>query len=620
MTEDAHDAPVSNAHPLAADVQHVVSLPGVYLMRDDSGTIIYVGKARNLKKRLQSYFQANRPHDPKTTMLLSKVASVETISTRTEKEAFILESNLIKRHRPRYNVILKDDKRYPSLKLNIGERYPYLTVVRKIADDGALYFGPYASAGAVRQTIKFINKTFKLCKCRCEPLKKRSRPCLNYQMGLCMGPCFAEVDSNAYREAVGEVIAFLKGRTPALIRKIEKQMRAAAGDQDFERAAMLRDKMFALQQTLEKQVSVSNDFKDRDAVGIAVDGDLSVVTLLRVRGGFLLGSRHFVFDNVIGSAHEQMDAFLRQYYASSRSIPSEVLVSHLPTEKPLVEEVLSEQKGAKVSLVAPQRGDKEKLVRMALQNAAQALEEQRRQRDGQLDLLERLEKKLQLKRLPKRIECFDNSNLGGTEPVSAMVVFENGATLTSAYRRYKLDSSGKPDDYAFMAEVLRRRYEKEDARTPYPDLLLVDGGKGQLNVAMAILMDLDLVGTFDVAGIAKKNPYAGEHQDKIYLPGRANPVQFGRDQDLLLFLQRVRDEAHRFVIGFQRQRRKGRAMNSLLDGIRGIGPARKAQLLKHFGSLSRIAAAPLDELTAQPGITESLARTIKAALSDIGEV
>ncbi|RJQ87946.1 MAG: excinuclease ABC subunit UvrC [Desulfobacteraceae bacterium] len=614
MIEDTQDSLFSDAHPLAKDVPHVVPLPGVYLMRDNTGTIIYVGKARNLRKRLQSYFQVNRPHDPKTSMLLSRAASFETITTHTEKEAFILESNLIKRHRPRYNVNLKDDKRYPSLRLNIAAPYPNLSIVRKPAKDGALYFGPYASAGAVRQTLKFINKTFKLCKCRCEPLKKRARPCLNYQMGLCMGPCFSEVDREAYKEAVHEVIAFLRGRTPALIRKIEKQMAAAAQTQNFERAAMLRDKMFALRQTLEKQVSVTTDFKDRDVVGIAVENELSVVTLLRVRGGFLLGSRHFVFENAMGSEPEQIDAFLRQYYTASPSIPREVIASHLPADKNLVEEVLSEQKGAKVTLAAPQRGDKEKLVRMALQNARQALEEQFRQKDSSLDLLQRLQKQLRLQRLPRRIECFDNSNLGATEPVAGMVVFENGLAQPSAFRRYKLKPSSKPDDYAYMAEVLRRRYEKEDALKPHPDLLLVDGGKGQLNVAMAILTDLNLTGAFDVAGIAKKNPYAGEHQDKIYLPARANPVQFSREQDLLLFLQRIRDEAHRFAVGFQRKRRQGRAMHSLLDGINGIGPKRKAQLLKHFGSLARIGSASLEELTSQPGISESLARSIKEAL------
>jgi excinuclease ABC subunit C len=603
------------ATPFTEEVRHVVSLPGVYLMRDKEGGILYVGKARNLKKRLQSYFQANRPHDPKTALMLSKVASFDTLSTHTEKEAFILESNLIKRHRPRYNVNLKDDKRYPSLKLNINDPYPTLTIVRKIGSDGALYFGPYASSGAVRQTIKFINKTFKLCKCRCETFKKRTRPCLNFQMGLCMGPCFMDIDPGLYREVVKEVVAFLRGRTPALIRKIKKQMLEAAQNQAYERAAMLRDKLFALEQTLEKQVSVTADHKDRDVVGITIEDDLSVITLLRIRGGYLLGSRHFSFENAVGSEQDQIDAFLRQYYESAPHVPKEVVVSHLPVDKDLVEELLSDQKNAKVTITAPQRGDKEKLVQMAVQNAHQALKEKRRLIDSQLDLLERLQKRLHLKRLPQRIECFDNSSLGGTEPVSGMVVFAHGAPQPSGYRRYKLVSSQKSDDYAYMAEVLRRRFSKVDDHNPLPDLLLVDGGKGQLNVAIAILLDLDLIEAFDVAGIAKKDPFVGEHQDKIYLMGRANPVQFGRDQDLLLFLQRIRDEAHRWAITFQRKRRHGNTLHSLLDEIDGVGPARKTQLLKYYGSLNNIAAASLTELQSQPGISERLAKTIKAALS-----
>ncbi|MBI5062988.1 MAG: excinuclease ABC subunit UvrC, partial [Desulfatitalea sp.] len=354
MENTVNDTP-NSAETLAEQLAHVASLPGVYLMRDDRGTIIYVGKARNLKKRLQSYFQANRPHDPKTTLLLTKVAAFETILTHTEKEALILESNLIKRHRPRFNVVLKDDKRYPSLRLNVTETYPNLTIVRKPQNDGALYFGPYASAGAVRQSIKFINKTFKLCKCRCERLKKRTRPCLNYQMGLCMGPCFQEIDPKAYREVVKEVVAFLRGRTPDLIRKIKKQMIGAAENQRFEQAALLRDKMFALERTLERQVSVTNDFSDRDVVGIVLEEDVSVVTLLRVRGGFLLGSRHFVFEETLGSVEEQMGAFVKQYYAQVHLVPKEVLVSHMPADQPLLEELLQEKRGARSALVAPQR-------------------------------------------------------------------------------------------------------------------------------------------------------------------------------------------------------------------------------------------------------------------------
>lgn len=603
------------AEDLLRAVRNVSQNPGVYLMQDLQGTILYVGKARNLKKRLQSYFQKNRPHDPKTTLLLSKVVSFRTILTNTEKEALILESNLIKRHRPRYNVVLKDDKRYPSLRLDTNKPYPSLTVVRKITNDGALYFGPYASAGAVRQTLKFINKTFKLCKCRCDRFRKRERPCLNFQMGLCMGPCFMEVAPERYKEAVKEVIAFLRGRTPELIRRIKKQMQAAAERQDFEQAAMLRDKMFALEKTLERQVSVSADRRDRDALGVVVADDLTAFALLRVRGGFLMGGRQFIFENAVGNEHDQLGAFLKQYYASDQVVPGEVVLSHTPIDDDLIEMMLADRRGAKVALTVPQRGDKQKLVHMAVENARQALNEGRIHREAQMALLAGLEKRLHLRRLPRRIECFDNSHLGGTEPVSGMVVFEHGKPQPNAYRRYKITAESESDDYAYMAEVIKRRYRKIDDDNPCPDLLLVDGGKGQLNVVLAILNELDLSQKFDVAAIAKKDERLGEKNDKIYLAGRTNPVQFGKDLDLLLFLQRVRDETHRWVITFQRKRRGSRALHSELDNIKGVGPKRKSMLLNHFGSLEKLRSASLETLSALPGITEEMAHLIKNSLS-----
>ena len=602
---------------LTEQVTHVSTDPGVYIMRDPQGKVLYVGKARNLKKRLQSYFQRHRPHDPKTRLLLGKVSDFETIITHTENEALILESNLIKRHRPRYNVVLKDDKRYPSLRLDITEKYPNLSIVRKIKDDGAIYFGPYGSAGAVRQALKFINKTFKLCKCRCEQQKKRTRPCLNYQMGLCMGPCVLEVAPEAYQEAVKEVVAFLRGRTPALIRRLKKQMLAAAANQAFEKAAALRDKMFALEKTLEKQVSVTADHKDRDVFALVEEQQLSAIALLRVRGGFLLGGRNFAFEEAIGTPEEQMGSFLGQYYQTATSVPREILVSHLPMEKDWVEKRLSHSRGGRVIVSAPQRGDKEKLVQMAFQNAGQALIEHRQLKDTRFELLEALGRCMHLKRLPRRIECFDNSNLFGSDPVAAMVVFENGKPLPSAYRRYKIRSGDKPDDYAHMAEVIRRRFEKGEASRPWPDLLLVDGGKGQIGAAQAVLMQLGLADAFDLAGIAKKDPAAGQTQDKIYLPGRTNAVQFGRDQEALLLLQHVRDEAHRCAVTFQRRRRQTSAMQSMLDGIQGVGSKRKALLLKRFGGIEQIRAASLEELQSVEGISMKVAESIKKYLNQV---
>ena len=317
----AGDSQTEDTSALGRQLEHISTAPGVYLFKDRQGTILYVGKARDLRKRVRSYFQAGRPHDPKTRVLLTKVVSLETIITHTEQEALILESNLIKRHRPRYNVVLKDDKRYPSLRLDLSQPFPNLNIVRKIKNDGALYFGPYASSSAVRQTLKFIYKTFKLRKCRNQTFNHRTRPCLNYQMGLCLGPCSTDVDPKVYRAVVDEVIAFLRGRTPSLINQVKGQMRAAAESEEYERAASLRDKMFALEKTVEKQVSVVSDFKDRDVIALVMGPDSTSVVLLRVRGGFLLGSRSFGFESAIGPAEHQMSAFLRQLYLLHREVP-----------------------------------------------------------------------------------------------------------------------------------------------------------------------------------------------------------------------------------------------------------------------------------------------------------
>jgi excinuclease ABC subunit C len=600
---------------LNRQLDRIPTQPGVYLFKDRHGKIIYVGKARHLKKRVRSYFQAGRPHDPKTRVLITRVAALDTIITHTEKEALILESNLIKRHRPRYNVVLKDDKRYPSLRLDLTQDFPKLNIVRKIRNDGALYFGPFASSGAVRQTLKFIYKTFKLRRCRNQTFHNRTRPCLNYQMGLCLGPCSMAVDPAVYRAVVDEVVAFLRGRTPALIGKIKAQMKSAADNQEFERAAGLRDKMFALEKTLEKQVSVTSDFKDRDVVAMVGGDDITAVALLRVRGGFLLGSRQFDFEWAIGSGERKMSLFLRQFYAEQQEIPPQILVNHLPDDLQIIVSGLSRQRGARVSIGMPRRGEKSTLLKMAVQNAQKALQECSDRRHGNVELLRRLQKRLGMLQSPQRIECFDNSNLAGTDPVSAMVVFEQGAPSPSGYRHYRLKTGVAGDDYAYMFEVLHRRLGKGPESYPLPDLLLVDGGKGQLNVAMSVLEFLGLKDRFVVAGIATKNEAQGEKTDKIFLPGRANPLQFGKDADLLLFLQRVRDEAHRSAVGYQRKTRGKQSLASCLDDLPGVGPKRKTSLLRHFGSIDKIRMATVEELSKVPGISTAIARTIHGALS-----
>jgi len=590
--------------------------PGVYLMKDAEGKVIYVGKAKNLKKRLSSYFKQSgqkefRQTDLKTRVLVKKVLSFDTIITRTEKEALILESNLIKQYRPRYNVILKDDKRYPSLRLDIKSQYPSLNIVRKIEKNGAQYFGPFSSSQAVRQTLKIIHKTFKLRKCKTKNFKQRSRPCLNYQIGACLAPCCLNVDNKTYNEIVKEVILFLKGRTPELIKKIKKQMTSAARDHDYERAAVLRDKIFALEKILEKQVAVTTDFKDRDVIAIADSPEISLIALLFVRGGYLVGKMHFSFTKTISTKAEMVSAFIRQYYEKTHFIPQEVLVP-IPLEDTCVlEDWLTAINQKKVRILYPIRGEKTQLVKMAANNAQNSLKDLTASTDAAIDISVRLQKRLRMDKMPERIECFDNSNISGTEPVAGMVVFENGKPNKSLYRKYKIKTVDKQNDYAYMAEILTRRYGKGEKSKPYPDLLVVDGGKGHLNIAVSIIKKFKLEKNFEIIGIAKKDAARGETNDKVYQPGRANPVNFGREGDLLLFLQKIRDEAHRFAIFFHRKRRDKKSIHSVFDTVSGIGKKRKEILLKHFGSIDRISKATLEELISLPGIDRKIAEEIK---------
>ena len=589
--------------------------PGVYLMKDASGKVIYVGKARNLKKRLNSYF--NRPDhtDPKTAVLVKKIASIETIITATENEALILESTLIKKHRPRYNVILKDDKRYPSLRMVTTSPYPNLTVVRKISRDGALYFGPYTSPSAVYQTLKIINKTFKLRKCKDRMFKVRKRPCLNYQIGSCLGPCCHKVDPDRYQEMVREVVLFLRGRTPDLVTKLKQDMNIAALARQYELAAEIRDKLFAIEKTLEKQIVVMTDFLDRDVIGFARSPADSIVTILFVRAGHLVGSRNFHFSETLASDAELIGSFIQQFYEQTIHIPDEILVSTAFDEMGVIREWLTDLKKIKVDLILPLRGPKAHLIHMAEQNAGNELKNLIEDRLSDQTMLLRLQKQLSLARLPVRIECFDNSNISGTQPVSGMVVFEQTRPKKSDYRKYRIKTVSEPDDYATMAEVLKRRYGKDGDSALLPDLLMVDGGKGQLGIAVSVLDELNLSGRFDVIGIAKKDDMKGETQDKIYKPGRLNPVNLDRDGNLLLFLQRIRDEAHRFVITYHRSRRGAAAIRSVLDTIAGVGPKRKQALLKHYGSIKAIRAVSLDELSQALGMNRKIAEMIQSRLS-----
>jgi excinuclease ABC subunit C len=602
---------------ITAALANLPASPGVYLMKAADGTILYVGKASLLNKRVPSYFNAIERHDPKTAALVGRIAAIETILTATEKEALILEANLIKRHRPRYNVNLKDDKRYPVLRIDLNEPFPHIVLTRKIKKDGALYFGPYSSSQAVRATLKVIDKTFKLRKCSTPVFNRRTRPCLNHQIGTCLGPCCLPIDRSAYDEIVKEVILFLKGRTSELVQKTAHEMYAASEALAFERAALLRDKLQALERTLEQQVMVMADLGDRDVVVVAQAYGNAVITQLAVRSGVLMDTRHFHVSETLATKTEVLTSFIRQFYGRAPHIPPEILISETPEDEEiaLIQEELAERRGRGVRLHHPQRGEKVRPLKMALANAHKELAAYADRLAAQTDFLERLQKRLQLAHPPRRIECFDNSHLMGSWPVSAMVVFMDGKPAKAEYRRYKLSLRPEPDDYAQMAEVMARRYRNAAAGDPLPDLLLIDGGKGQLNVVLAVLEDLGIGDRMAVAAIAKKDAAKGETQDKIFKAGRQNPIIFGRETDLLLFLERIRDEAHRFVIRFHRQRRNRKSLHSILDAVPGVGPKRKAMLMKHFGGVKKIRAAALSELSGLPGINATLAQQILAHLN-----
>ena len=587
--------------------------PGVYLLKNESNAIIYIGKARDLRKRLAAYFKNSGYNDMKTGVLVHKIYDFDTIITGNEKEALILESNLIKRYRPRYNVVLKDDKRYPSLRLDLKEKYPGFSIVRKIGEDDAAYFGPFASAHAVRETLKTINKTFKLRKCRAKDFKTRTRPCLHCQMEGCLAPCCLDVDPQTYREQVNEAVMFLSGRTTDLIAKIKAQMDIASRAQEFERAARLRDKMFSLQRTIEKQIAVTTDFKDRDVFAIVRSDGHALITVFNVIGGFLKGTRHFSFEEILSTDEEAMGTFIRQYYEKTVSVPKEILVSINMPDRPLIEAWFRSLKGKSIKILTPKRGEKAKLLAMATRNAEKELQEFLAARTAEMQLLARLQKKLKLPAIPKRIECFDNSNISGTEPVAGMVVFENGKANKSAYRKFKIQGVPTHDDYAYLSEVLSRRLGKSNSGQepePFPDLMMVDGGRGQLNIALAVIKELSLEGQFEIIAIAKKDEKKGEAQDKVFKAQRINPIAFGKDAELLLFLQRIRDEAHRFAISFHRKRRAKTALHSELDAIPGIGKKRKTILLNHFKSVRKIREADIEQLNAVSGINRSAAEAV----------
>jgi excinuclease ABC subunit C len=594
------------------------SSPGVYLMKDATGNILYVGKGKDLRKRVFSYFREKEHQSPKTQVLVSKISDLEFILTGSEKEALILESNLIKRHRPRYNVILRDDKRYLVLRLDPKEEYPRLSLVRRIRKDGAHYFGPYASANAVRQTLKVLHGMFPLRQCSGTKFRQRARPCLNQQMGRCLGLCVGAISPEEYGPVVEQAVLFLKGRTQDLQEKLRQEMERAADRLEFEKAAMYRDRLNAVEKTLEKQLMVSARFRDQDVVGTHEAGDNLGLAVLFVRGGRMVGSRCFVFKKPQSSSSEVMRAFILQYYEQGKPIPEEILISEPLLEQELLAEWLSDIKGKRVGVRLPQRGEGRQLLAMAAHNAANYLRSEMTRATDPMPALDRLRQRLGLESIPHRLECIDISNFRGKFPVGSLVVFRDGEPDKSAYRRYRIKTVDRIDDTAMMAEVLDRRFTDVRKEQVLPDLLVVDGGKAQLNKTLAVLRELELADLVPVVALAKKprttTQAEADATDRLYLPGRKNPLELKKDPPLLFLLSRLRDEAHRFAISYYQKRHRKQTLRSRLDEIRGIGPKRRRDLILHFGSVKRLAKAQVEEISQVPGISHKLADSIYTAL------
>jgi len=592
--------------------------PGVYSFMDPSGRVIYVGKAKNLRKRVLSYFRPKPEPSTKTGRMMTKADGLDFILTSTEQEAFILESNLIKRFMPRYNIILRDDKQYPCLRLDISEPFPRLAIVRKIKKDGALYFGPFSSANSMRSTKRIIDRVFKLRKCKSRRLQQRERPCLNFQMNRCLAPCSHEIPAREYNEIVKQVRLFLEGRNPELIAGLKNDMDEAAAHLNFEVAAGIRDQINALTKTIERQHVVSPRLEDQDVIGLAQNGELHQVVILFIRRGYLTGTRSFLFKDRSALPSEVMEAFLKQYYSREVFMPQRILISEPIKDLISIRAWLCDLAAKNIIIHRPERGEKRKLVAMAMANAENLLVgHQEAQRE---DLMASAKSVLGLNRTPRHIEGLDISNLQGRLAVGTVVSFVEGEPHRQGYRNYRMKMSGGIDDYGMMAEMMERRIVKG----ALPDLFLVDGGKGHLAIVRRVIdrqmplfskdgLTVDSKKVFpvpEVISIAKPDENRQEQRDKIYLPGRKNPLILKTDHPVLLLMMRIRDEAHRRAVTYHRRLRGKNLTRSDLNLIPGIGKKRKRQLLMSFKDIETISKATIEDLKQVPGISHALAETI----------
>lgn len=587
--------------------------PGVYLMLDKKAGVLYVGKAKDLRKRLASYARVAASAQDKTSVMLSHVHTVDTLITRTEKEALILEASLIKKHRPRYNIILRDDKSYPLIKVTTQEEWPRVMMTRRRKKDGARYFGPYASSSAMWATLKLLAALFPLRRCKTFQLQPRTRPCLNGQMHNCLAPCMGTADKAAYREMVERIIMVLNGRNRDLIKSMTRQMTEAAETLEFERAALLRDQIQALSKTLEKQVVVATHIRDLDVFGMMRKDTSLALAILMVRNGIISGSRTFFLADPFEDDAGVLSQVLMQHYDSGDNLPPEILLPSEPENKELLAERLGDLTGDTVHLHIPQRGDSLQLIAMANANAAQLFAEKTNKEQSWQAMAAAMVKSLRLSRPPHTIECLDISNISGQQAVGSLVCFEQGEPAPHRFRHYRIRSVDGPDDYAMMAEVLERRLRRGLKENDLPDLLMVDGGRGQLGMAMAATRALKAedekndLQRLEWISIAKEK---GEEGEKLYTPGRKNPILLAPHNPILLYLMRIRDESHRYGVSFHRKLRNKSTLSSELDAISGIGPRKKQQLLKSLGSLTRIKQASEEKLVQVPGIGPELAREI----------
>ena len=607
-------------------INRLPTAPGVYLMKNRKGDVIYIGKAKSLRNRVKSYLTKIEDSRYLIRFLLSQVEDIDYIITDTEKEALILENNLIKEHKPRYNVNLKDDKTYYSLRLSVQDKFPRLSLVRKVKKDGAHYFGPYSSSCAVKDTLKMVSRIFHIRSCSDSNFKSRSRPCLSYQIKRCLAPCCKLVDWESYQKYVREATLFLEGKNQELLRLLKKSMKRESDNLNFEEAARTRDHISSIEKTIERQKVVSNLGTDQDVFAFYREGGVIEFQLMIMRGGRVLDTQAFSMTNLRLPDNEVMSSFLKQYYGEDRFIPldsipsgskhltgqehltgftpSEIIIPVEIEDRKLLEEWFSEKKGRKIKIHVPKKGEKLKLLRMVMENAKNSFMDRQREKDFNLEALEEIQKRLQLKRLPRKIECFDISNISGKLAVGSMVIFREGIVYKDGYRHFKIKTVDQADDYGMMYEVIKRRYSRVSEDNDMPDLIMVDGGKGQLNVAVRVLKELKK-DNVDAISLAK-----GGDREKIFIPHRRDPVILQKDSKALLLLQQIRDEAHRFALTYHQKLRKRQNLRSILEDIPGVGLVRKKVLLKHFGSLKSIKDASINELTTIPGMNVKAAENV----------